>query len=322
MFGKIPVSGLAILACCAALAQEAGGPTFVVASIKPAAPMEPGRMMVGMRGGPGTQDPGQINVTNMSIRDLMTSAFNVKTYQITGPAFIDSQRFDIVAKIPAGASKDDANVMMQNLLKERFGLKLHHETKEMAMFALVIAKNGPKLKESVEDPSPGPEGAEGPPGLPPPPKIGKDGMPELPPGMRRQGILMMMIPGRLRMIGTKTTISRLVDTLARQYDKPVVDQTGLTKTYDFTLDFAPEGGGMRGMPMPPPGAMGPPPGGGGGGGEAGGGAVMRTPDTPAGGEAAPIGTAIQEQLGLKLEPKKGPVDLLVIDHVEKAPSDN
>jgi len=329
MFRQIPVYSLAVLACCAAVfAQGNEGPTFVVASIKPAAPMQPGMIRVGMNGGPGTASPGQINVTNMNARDLMAAAFNVKDYQISGPDYIDSQRFDIIAKVPGGATKEDVQVMWQNLLKERFGLKLHHETKEMPMYALVVAKGGSKLKES--DPTPaasldsGPGGPDGlPAGAPPPPRMGKDGMPELPKSMRRTGAMgMMMMPGRMRMMGTAVTISRLVDILARQYDRPVVDQTGLTKTYDITLDFAPENmGGPKGMPMPPRvmdgggggGMAGPPPGGGGGDG------TVRAPE---GGEAPTLATALQEQLGLKLEPKKGPVDLLVIDHVEKTPTEN
>jgi uncharacterized protein (TIGR03435 family) len=293
--------------------------------------MQPGMMMMGMRGGPGTQSPGQWTATNMNVRDLMAKAFNVKSYQITGPEFMDTQRFDILAKVPGGATADDLNVMLQNLLKERFGLKLHHDTKEMSMYALVIAKNGPKLKESEAQPAPGPgqaqgPGPDGPPaGPPPPPKMGKDGMPELPPGMRRPGgLMMMMVPGRMRMVSTGAPLSRLVEFLARQYDRPVVDQTGLTKNYDFTLDFLPEGGG-RGMPMPPPG-MGPGPGarvadGGGGVGAAGGGDAGPV-KMPEGGEAPTLAMAIQEQLGLKLEPKKGPVDMLVVDHVEKAPTEN
>jgi uncharacterized protein (TIGR03435 family) len=314
--------GLVVLASGAACAQGVDGPTFEVASIKPAAPMVPGRIMIGMNGGPGSRDPGQITVTNMGLGDLMANAYDVKSYQISGPPWMDSQRFDIVAKVPAGATKDDARVMWQNLLKERFGLALHHETKEMAMYALVVGKNGPKLKESVDDPltaqgqasaSSGPDGPPPPPAGPP--VIGKDGMPQLPPGMRRQGVMMMMMNGRMRMIGTKAPLSRLVDTLARQYDRPVTDMTGLTKNYDFTLDFAPENGGMmKGMPMPPPGS-GPSPDGSGGG-------AMHSPDAPAGGEPATLAVALQEQLGLKLESKKGPVDLLVIDHLEKTPTEN
>jgi uncharacterized protein (TIGR03435 family) len=329
MFRRIPVCGLAILACWAtAIAQGSAGPTFVVASIKPAKPMEPGRMMMGMNGGPGTSSPGQITVTNMNLRDLMANAFSVKSYQISGPDWIDSQRFDIIAKVPGDATKDDARVMMQNLLKERFGLTLHHDSKEMSMYALVVAKGGAKLKESDPAPAPaagadgGPGGPDGPPtGPPPPPKIGKDGMPEMPPGMRRPGGMgMMMMPGRMRINGTAVPISRLVELLARQYDRPVVDETGLTKTYDITLDFAPEGMG-KGMPMPPGGMLGGPPGGMAGGAPAGSGdaAPMRMPE---GGEAPTLATALQEQLGLKLEPKKGPVDLLVIDHVERAPTEN
>jgi uncharacterized protein (TIGR03435 family) len=319
MFRSIVISGLAVLAGCgAALAQGGDGQTFVVATIKPAAPMEPGRMMIGTRGGPGTQSPGQITATNLSVREMMATAYNVKDYQIVGPEWLTAQRFDIVAKVPEGATKEDVQVMWQNLLKDRFGLKLHHDSKEMPILALVVGKNGPKFKESepaaAAGSGPAADGPDGAPGLRIMPKMGKDGMPEAPAGMRRAGgVMMMMVNGKMRLIGTGVPVGRLVDLLARQYNKPVTDQTGLTKNYDFTLDFAPEGM-MRGMPMPGGGGgMMAGPGAGGDGGGA---------NIPDGNEAANLATAIQEQLGLKLEPKKGPVDLLVIDHVEKTPTEN
>jgi uncharacterized protein (TIGR03435 family) len=129
----------------------------------------------------------------------------------------------------------------------------------------------------------------------------------LPPGMARRGVMMMMMPGRARLIGAGQPISQLVDALARQLGRPVTDKTGLAGTYDFTLEFDPEGSlGGRGM-MPPP-----PPGGGGDGPSA------NPPET----EAASLFTALQEQLGLRLEQKKGPLDLLVVDHSEKTPVEN
>src|SRR5258708_40362887 len=75
-------------------------PSFEVASIKPAAPMQPGRMMIGTRGGPGTSDPGQMKFTNNSLRDLIQNAYDVKSYQITGPSWMETERFDILAKVP------------------------------------------------------------------------------------------------------------------------------------------------------------------------------------------------------------------------------
>lgn len=82
------------------------GQSFEVASIKPAAPMPPGRMMIGMRGGPGTPEPGQMTFTNVSISDLIQNAYDVKSYQISGPGWLESERFDIEAKVPAGTTKE------------------------------------------------------------------------------------------------------------------------------------------------------------------------------------------------------------------------
>ncbi len=79
------------------------------------------------------------------------TAYGVKTYQISGPAWLDTERFDIVAKVPQGATKDDVKLMLQNLLADRFKLTLHREKKDMPMYALLVAKNGPKLKESPPD---------------------------------------------------------------------------------------------------------------------------------------------------------------------------
>lgn len=325
MFRSMAGRGLLIVAVSAAgFAQKVEGPTFEVASIKPAAPMQPGMMRMGRGGGPGTTDPGQVTMTNMSLKDVIVNAYGVKRYQVSGPDWIDSQRFDIQAKVPAGATKEDVNLMWQNLLKERFGLALHHETKDMPMFALVVAKGGPKLKESVVDPN-APAALGPPPGgpnAPPPsrPAMGKDGMPQIPDSMRRPGaFMMMMMPGRMRLMATGATITDLTENLNRQMDRPVNDQTGLTKKYDITLDFSPEGM-MRGMPAgPPPGAMIADGHGGGGGAGRGDAGMVSTPD---GGEAPTLPVALQEQLGLKLEAKKGPVDLLVIDHLDKSPTEN
>jgi len=290
-----------------AAAQSGGHPTqFEVASIKPAAPQDMHRMMVGMRGGPGTPDPGQVTYTNVALRNIIMNAYGVKSYQITGPGTLDSERFDVMAKVPKGATKDDLKVMLQNLLAERFQLKLHHDQKELPMYSLVVGKNGPKLKEAApEDPN---AKDDGPPALPPGGRlpVGKDGAPVMPKGGR--GMMMMITNGRLRLTANGQPISSLADMLSNQLGRPVVDQTGLTGKYDISLEFQPEEGMMMHGPM---GAL-PPPSPGPGGGDS-------APDA-----AAPpnLFTAVQEQLGLKLEPKKGPVDILVIDHIEKAPTEN
>src|ERR1044071_3171640 len=123
----------------------------------------------------------------------------------------------------------------------------------------------------------------------------------MPKGAGRGGVMMMAVNGRMRMQANGSQMAQLVNMLANQLSRPVVDETGLKGTYDYTLDFAPEPGMGHG-PMPMAG-----PGGGDGG------------DSQAGPNLV---TAVQEQLGLKLESKKGPVDLLVIDRAEKTPTEN
>jgi uncharacterized protein (TIGR03435 family) len=340
---RLTIGAALTIVACAGFGQTPERPTtFEVASIKPATMPTPGevkRMIrMGAQGGPGTSDPGQISFSLVSLRMLVTQAFGLKNHQVSGPDWLDSARFDIVAKVPGGATKDDVPVMLQNLLKERFQLAFHREKKELPVYALV-AKGRPKLTESADqsDPDaaqPSPESNGGqvtaPPGPPDPSrlKVGKDGMPELPPGLQRPGIRMMamMSPNgmRMKLSGQQQTVAQLADNLSNLLDRPVVDMTGLTPRYDFTLDFAPDPSlMMNGMgpfgkmaPGPAPGALGPGGPGGPGGGDAG--PRSGAPEN----DGATIFAAIQEQLGLKLDAKKLPVDLLVVDHLDKTPSEN
>jgi uncharacterized protein (TIGR03435 family) len=142
-------------------------------------------------------------------------------------------------------------------------------------------------------------------------------MPELPKGVGRGATMMMMAPGgKMRMVSNGTTMPRFIDILANQLDRPVLDMTGLTGTYDISLEFAPDSSGMQskmaamGM-APPPGAAGD------GGGSTGG--------TAGGATEAPVATifsALPEQLGLRLEARKGPVDSIIVDSVQKTPTEN
>jgi uncharacterized protein (TIGR03435 family) len=311
-------AGLIVFTSCAAFAQTTeNSPAFEVASVKQAAPIVGNMIRVMMRGGPGSPDPGQITYTNVTVKNVLMNAYGVKGFQISGPGWLDSERFDIVAKLPPGSTKADFMVMLQNLLAERFKLTLHREKKDLPMYALVVGKNGPKMKESVDDPAPkegdapkagGP--ADGPGAAMGRITVGKDGFPVLP---GRGATAMMLTSGGARMNANRQTMAGLAEMLSGQLDLPVVDMTGLTGKYDYTLSFSREGlGGMR-LGAPPPLAA-PPPGEGGGG--------MPTASTPDGESSPSLFTALQEQLGLKLEQRKGPVDLLVIDHLEKAPIEN
>ena len=318
MLRAIMSAGLVVFASGVAFAQTAeNSPTFEVASVKPAAPITGNMIRVMIRGGPGSPDPGQITYSNVTVKNVLTTAYGVKGFQISGPGWLDSERYDIIAKLPRGATKAEFMVMLQNLLAERFKLTLHREKKDLPMYALVVGKNGPKLKESAD--APAPKDGEAPKADGPLAerqlKMGKDGFPVLPPGSGRGGATaIMLVNGNARMTATKQPMAGLAEMLSGQLDLPVVDMTGLTGNYDYTLSFAPEGGMAvkAGILAPPP--AGPPPGEGGPG--------MPAASAPDGESSSNLFTALQEQLGLRLERRKGPVELLVIDHLEKVPIEN
>lgn len=296
--------------CCAILPGQQPTPLeFEAASVKPAAPPSgDGRMaiMTGGRGGPGSSDPTRVTYTNAPLMLLITAAYDVKQYQVTGPAWLNQERYDVIAKIPDGATKEESRIMLQNLLAERFHLKLHKESKEYQGYELVQGKNGHKLKESSPEdaafdqsqPMKAP---------PPPPPPGSGGLPKL----DRPGMMMMMRMGGKGMVMHLTARaqppSQLLNMISSQLNSPVIDKTGLTGKYDFTLDFAADGPPGNLMlpppPMPPPGAA--PPAG----------------DNPEDlGQALP--TALQQQLGLRLDAKKIPLDHLIIESADKVPTEN
>jgi uncharacterized protein (TIGR03435 family) len=197
----------ALLVALTLSAQAADRPEFEVASIKPAPPPSGNLIRVGMAGGPGTPDPGRISYDFVNLRQVLARAYGVKAYQISGPSTLDSERFNITAKIPAGTTKEVFLVMLQNLLTDRFKVTLHREKKDLAAFALVRAKGGPKLKVSTE-PDPGATSPE--PGRPPVVvpsgrmPMGKDGFPQIPAGAAGRGMRMMMMNGRAKLAGAIT----------------------------------------------------------------------------------------------------------------------
>jgi uncharacterized protein (TIGR03435 family) len=266
------IVGIAILVLSSWAAAQAV-PQFEVATIKPSAPITGGRVQIGMGG-----DPGRINYQGLPMRMLLARAFDVKDYQISGPDWLDSERFDVMAKIPEGVNREQVPAMLQALLAERFKMAVHRDKKEIGVYALVAAKGGIKAKE-VDEAAPG------------------------------VGQFQMTGRGHLE---TKITMEGLANFLSRWVDRPILNMTDTKANYDIKLDWTPEPGQgmMKGLAPagPPPG--GPPPGEGGGGG-------------PAGDSVGPtIFTAVQEQLGLKLESRKAPVDMVVIDHMEKSPTEN
>jgi uncharacterized protein (TIGR03435 family) len=227
------------------------GPVFEVASVK--------RVTSGPNPGdiPRNMDsnPGHFAMYNVPLRYVIEWAYNLKDFEISGPEWIKAEeRYDIVAKAEEAVSADKIRAMVQALIRDRFQMKSHTEKKEISCYLLMPGKGAAKLKEAAAD-----------------------GQPTISGGP------------------TATTfhnqpVSRFTFMLTRRLDRPVLDQTGLKGTYDFTIDLS--GLGFGGNP-PPAASTGP-----------------------------SVFTAVQNDLGLKLEARKQSIDILVIDSVQKIPLQN
>jgi len=237
-----------------------------VATIKPTPPEWTGRFF-------RMQSANQFVARGYQLRVLIAAAYNLNPKAVSGgPAWIDSDRYDVVAKTPGEArpNLEQQMAMLRKLLTDRFNLAFHREKKEMSVYALTIAKNGPKLKESGKSPTSAGENPEGPPPL-----------------------VFVLAPDVVRVPARQATTTELTYILQRAaFDRPVLDRTGLTARYDFDLEFAPDeslfGGALRGS---------------------------------GDGTKPGLFAAIQEQLGLKLEATRGPVDSIVIERIGR-PSEN
>jgi uncharacterized protein (TIGR03435 family) len=227
-------------------AQTAAPPAFDVASIRPSPPAPSVRM-------DARSSPGSFNARYISLRSLIYNAYDVKAYQVDGvPSWAASDLYDIAAKAESGihSSPDLLKQMLQTLLADRIQLKIHRETRELSVYALVVGKHGAKLKKST---------------------AGADAVS----GWRGTR-------GQLTFENSSMTL--LTDLLTGILDRPVLDKTRLTGSYDFKLEWA---------------------------------ADESVPDS----NMPSIFTAVQERLGLKLESIKSPVAVIVIDHAER-PSQN
>jgi uncharacterized protein (TIGR03435 family) len=258
---------------------------FEVASIKPSTLTSPiGSPVPILQGGPGTADPGQISYRGVALGNLIYTAFGVKPFQVSAPSQMNSERYDIIAKIPPGATPEQFKLMLQNLLADRFNLRFHHESRVLPVYALVVGKNGPKLRESAKIAA-----NSEPPQTPKVSGPDENGFPVLPPSYT--GVVGRPSNGHMHLTGQRAPLSQLYQMLGNQLDHPIVDETGLTGEYDFKLDF--EWRFTRGT-QPADNATDP----------------------------APSVFAALETLGLKLEAKKVPFDVLVIDRINKSPTAN
>ncbi len=220
--------------------------------------------------------------------------FGVRNREISGPAWIDSSHYNVLAKVPPGATKEQVREMYRTLVSERFQVALHHESRTMTAYTLIVAKGGSKLREHMAAADAGPDD--------PPPadgklRIGDDGFQVLRASTLSGGLITLFRNGRAKMQGNNVKISNLVDALSRLLDETITDETGLTSSYDVSLIWTPDSMQMGGFR--PPGK----------------GDDDSEPGTSLFG-------AVQQQLGLRLAPKKVARDCLVIDRAEKIPTGN
>jgi uncharacterized protein (TIGR03435 family) len=227
----IPVC-LLLLTICAANAQTQPKVEFEVVSVKPSPPAS-GRVPVYCNGGPGSKDPGLYNCVNMSLSNLVTNAYEINYYQLSAPDWLMRTLFEIHAKVPEGATKDQLPLMLQQMLADRFRLVVHHETRSLQKYDLVVAKNGPKFKESAPPPPKLEDDVYTPRTVPNPgpPRLASDGFPYLAKG--RYGMAIMN--GRARMQNPAITMRMLASQLAGQMAAPVTDATSLSGKYDIAL---------------------------------------------------------------------------------------
>jgi len=294
-----------LLASGTAFAQSVPGPaTFEVASVKPAQPPSAGRRFTPLGGGPGTKSPTRL-AGMASMKALLIRAYGVRGYQISGPAWIETELYEIDAKVLPDATKEQVALMLQNLLVERFHLAVHRETKELPTYVLSVGKNGPKLKESdpaaaAEDEKAAAEGVSARPRV----TMGADGFPQIPADAKLPGSFVLSLSGgeftRTKLFASHQTMDELADMIGGHVNRPVQNLTELAGRYDFTLAFESEPRvDARQAGASPDGAP-----------------------HPAADPGPTIFAAVQEQLGLRLEQRRGPVEMLTIDRVEKVPTEN
>jgi uncharacterized protein (TIGR03435 family) len=266
--------------------QAAGGvDAFEVASIRPAPPPGAGgKRLPGCSGGPGSKDPAMIRCINVGLRGLIAEAYRVSDALVTGvqPPY---PIFDVVAKVPTGATEEQVSRMWQNLLADRFKLAVHRETKELPAYLLVTAKRGLKAKESADQLT-DPNDTNGPAFTPGGIKRDKDDFPLVLPGrslVSYRNNASYLVASQCSMENLASLLERLlaVDTQAW---RPVLDATHLSAKYDFRLRWEARGDGS--------------------------------------GDAPSLIDALESQLGLRLEKRPAQIELLAVDHAESFPTEN
>jgi uncharacterized protein (TIGR03435 family) len=268
-----------------AFAQDPSGIKFEVASVKVATRDDDAPTII--RGGPGTPDPERVTYQRINLNRLLCVAYGLDFDQIFGPSWVGSELYTLNATVPPGASKEQLKLMLRDLLAERFHLKLHFIKKDFAVYELSVAKGGPKLKKSGEGPY-----------------IQQPGFPAV--GAGRHFVPSVVPPRTRRDSFRDTSISDLINRLRFVFGTPVganslavgriIDKTGVEGNFDFTLEFV--GGWGPGGASPPP-------------------LVDGQQDS-----APFLIDALRQQLGLTLIEGKAPLDVLVVEHADRIPTEN
>lgn len=262
--------------------------TFEVVSIKPM-PADAQVNFYGCRGGPGSNDPLHINCSHW--RPNLSIAYGVSFPLISYPKDNGAApEYQIVAKVPAGSTREDVRLMWRTFLEDRFKVKVHRETREMPVYELVVGKSGFKSKEWVDRKPDDPADVPSEPGTLP--KRDKDGFPIIPVG-QTGGFFTGDTAHFVAPAGTMKQLAQWLEgrlSIGGGTARPVVDATGLTGKYDIKLTWSPQA------------------------------------DNPSAGKDAPEGQsmleALESQLGLKIRQGKANLEVLVVDHLEKVPTDN
>jgi len=274
------VACVCLLSLAAFALQASDKLAFEVASIKPSDPGSSNSLFIGM-----SADRAMVTYTNITVKDCIRAAYRVRDFQIAGPEWISHARYEISAKLPAGASPDQIPEMLQNLLAERFRLTLARATKEQSVYALLVGKDGPKLKPSAAPTNAKSSNSKSPTAL------GPDGKP-------RPIMMFRFSPSAVTVTAPSATLAAYAELLSRFTLRPVLDMTGIEGSYELNLTFLPEA--ARGVPA----------------------AVPGSDNAAASPEPAPSLSDAVKQYGLRIEPRRAPVEMLSVTHAERNPTEN
>jgi uncharacterized protein (TIGR03435 family) len=282
---------LTALAAVALVAQTPPSTRFEVASIRPSADTPQGQLSVGIH-----IDGAQVRVGSMTLRDYLGIAYRTKISNVFGPDWIASERFDISATIPAGNKQAQVPEMFQSLLADRFQLKFHREKREFPVYALILGKGELKAKQVPPDDDKS-KAAE-------PINIAAGGSAAGVSVNLGNGSSWSFVPNRFE--AKKLTMEQFASNLERFADRPIVDMTGLKGQYDLAFDINPDdyrpmlirSAISAGTTLPPQ--------------------ALHLLD---GNSSASLSDALQ-QIGLRLEARKAPLDVIVVDDAKKTPTEN